>query len=412
MNLHDAGQALGRHLVVRHGYTPLGRLLGPSAGLDGLFDAVLARFQGQDLWVQALLTDAGGDAAWAAHRAEALRSALGRAHSAVRGRVHAAVWMLCEGGPRAQALQAQLLDFEDGHFLSPVLVGRGVLGLDGFCAYAGRAQPQPGAAELAGALAGPGLDPGEGAQALTLEARELDERGARRLLRPAPSPVTWLLIAVNAGAFLVQLLLYQALQKQGLDGPGAQLGFNELLFLPGRAGMQDLLTLGANLAPLTVGEGQWWRLLASAFLHGGLLHIGVNMLALFRVGPLAERLMGPWRFLALYLASALAASALSAAMHPAGPASVGASGAIFGVVGVLMAPRWRRAPGFPQGLALRLHQWLFSAVILTFGLGLALGATDGPFIIDNAAHTGGLLCGFAIGYLWPSFLARSGPWKA
>jgi membrane associated rhomboid family serine protease len=397
MSLSDATQALGRHLVVRHGFTPLERLLGQAPELEGLFDALVARFDGEDLQVQGLLTDAGGDPAWAAQRAEALRRALERARGTVRGRIHAMVWVLCPDPARLQALQAALFQFDDGHFLSQVLVGRGVLGLDGGWAQAGRSEPQPGGQALAQALRDPGLDPGQGAEALTVEAREIDERSARRLLRPGPAPATWLLIGLNVAAYALQQLLAQQAVKAGVAPEQADLG--------------AALMLGGNEPSLTLGKHEAWRMLASAFLHYNLLHIGMNMLALFSLGSVLERLAGPWRLISLYLVCAVGAGALSALMHQPGQVSLGASGAILGLAGALMAPRWRRAPSFPQGLALRLHQWLLRSLILTFGIGLALVAFGTP-VFDNAAHTGGLLCGFAIGYLWPSFLVRSGPWKA
>ena len=145
-------------------------------------------------------------------------------------------------------------------------------------------------------------------------------------------------------------------------------------------------------------------------LHGGVLHIAMNMVALFSLGSLVERLAGPWRMAGLYLAAALAAGFASALLNPPTQPSLGASGAILGLAGVLLAPRWRRDPRFPQGLALRLHQWLARSMAFLFGLGLLFALLDLPVQFDNAAHFGGLLCGFAIGYLWPSFLVRSGPW--
>lgn len=397
MSLSDATQSLARHLVVREGYTPMGRLLGRALDLEGLFDALVARFDGDDLQVQALLTDVGGDPAWMAQRAESLRAALERGRGAVRGRIHAVAWAVCTDAPRAQALQAALFDFQDGHFLSQVLVGRGVLALDRTCAQAGRAEPRPDAAALAQALGQPDLDPGPGAEALSVEAREMDERSARRLLKPGPAPVTWLLIGLNVAVYLVQLALAQQAVRRGVSPDQADLGV--------------AIYLGGNDPALTLGQHQVWRVLASSFLHYNLLHIGMNMLALFSLGSVLERLAGPWRMLTLYLVCAVGAGALSAAMHGPGQVSLGASGAIMGLAGALMAPRWRRAPGFPQGLALRLHQWLLRSLLLTFGIGLALVAFGTP-ILDNAAHTGGLLTGFTIGYVWPSFLTRSGPWKA
>jgi rhomboid protease GluP len=98
---------------------------------------------------------------------------------------------------------------------------------------------------------------------------------------------------------------------------------------------QDLVHWGANFGPLTVG-GQWWRLLTCVFVHGGLLHIGFNMWCLWSLGRLAESVYGHWTFAAVYLICGLAASLASVIWNPV-ILSVGASGAIFGIAGALIA---------------------------------------------------------------------------
>ncbi|HTB35009.1 MAG TPA: rhomboid family intramembrane serine protease [bacterium] len=397
MSAPDAVQRLARRLALEHDYVPLGRLLGPNAQLEGGFDAVLARWEGRDLRVHALLADLNGDPGAAGPRAEGLRLALRSAEGLVRGRLYAGVWVLCEDRARARQLGQALFGFEDGHFLSKTLVGRGVLSLDGEAAWEGRAAAKPSPAVMQGLAVDPAEDPGEAALALRLEKMDHDERTARRMLKPAPSPLTWALIVLNVAAFSMQWMLASQGRARGLA--------------PDAADMDAMLRLGANEGDLTLGQHQYWRILASAFLHGGIPHIAMNMLALFSLGSLVERLAGPWRMAGLYLAAALAAGLFSALLNPAGQPSLGASGAILGLAGVLLAPRWRRDPRFPQGLALRLHQWLARSMALLFGVGLALALLGLPVQLDNAAHFGGLLCGFAIGYLWPSFLVRSGPWK-
>src|SRR6266849_6572430 len=97
----------------------------------------------------------------------------------------------------------------------------------------------------------------------------------------------------------------------------------------------DLVRWGANFGPLTV-SGQWWRLLTCVFIHGGLLHIAFNMWCLWDLGRLAESVYGHWTFAVVYLVTGLASSLTSVAWHPAG-LSVGASGAIFGIAGALIA---------------------------------------------------------------------------
>jgi membrane associated rhomboid family serine protease len=134
-----------------------------------------------------------------------------------------------------------------------------------------------------------------------------------------------------------------------------------------------------------VAQGGWYRLLTSAFLHQQVLHIGLNMFALWMFGPPLEALVGRARFLALYLTSALAGAAVSYAFNPPRQGSLGASGAIFGLVGaVLVADRRMRAntPGL----------LIYLAVLLLPGF-LIQG-------IDWRAHLGGLAAGLLIGLVF------------
>ena len=104
------------------------------------------------------------------------------------------------------------------------------------------------------------------------------------------------------------------------------------MLLPGG---QEIGALGANYGPATIG-GEWWRLLTCVFIHGGLLHIAFNMWCLWDLGRLAESVYGHWTFAAVYLITGLAASLGSLFRNP-GVLSVGASGAIFGIAGALVA---------------------------------------------------------------------------
>ncbi|HEX9121431.1 MAG TPA: rhomboid family intramembrane serine protease, partial [Terriglobales bacterium] len=97
----------------------------------------------------------------------------------------------------------------------------------------------------------------------------------------------------------------------------------------------QLLRWGANFGPLTL-TGQWWRLLTAMFVHIGIVHLALNMWCLWELGTLAEYLYGPKTFLALYLLSGLAASIVSIGHNPL-VVTAGASGAIFGLAGALIA---------------------------------------------------------------------------
>jgi membrane associated rhomboid family serine protease len=394
-------EALSRWLSVGAGFEPLAQLIPGTATLGlGLFDACLARWEGGDLRVHALLADEGGDAGLAVHRAESFRAALKPVEPLVRGRLKVCVWLVVADAARAAELRAPFLRFEDAHFLAKTVVGRGLLCVaGGEGEFSGRSQPKPSATELAAALSDASLDPGAGeAERVRMDResaalnRHRDERSAATLLRPGPSPATWALMAVNVACYAAQKFLAGDLVGQGVS--------------PDVADSTAALRLGANEPSLTLQAGQWWRMLASAFLHGGWWHLGMNMYALFLVGAVAERLVGPWRFLAFYLYAALVAGFASALLGTAGSSSVGASGAIMGLIGLLLAPNFKRDPRFPGILAGRLFQWLVRPVIFIFMLGLGLRLFDVPLLLDNAAHLGGLLAGFALGYLWPSFLVR------
>jgi membrane associated rhomboid family serine protease len=155
--------------------------------------------------------------------------------------------------------------------------------------------------------------------------------------------------------------------------------------------LQELLNWGANFGPLTV-NGQWWRLFAALFVHFSVLHLLVNMWALWNVGRLSERLFGRGTFLFLYIATGLIASLTSIAWDPS-LTSVGASGAIFGIFGTFLAFLSRQRHQIPRAV-LRRH-WISTSAFVLFNL--VNGAIQPG--IDNAAHVGGLLAGFALGFM-------------
>ena len=160
---------------------------------------------------------------------------------------------------------------------------------------------------------------------------------------------------------------------------------------------EQLIHWGANSGPLTLG-GQPWRLLTSTFVHIGLLHIFFNMWCLWDLGAMCESLYGHWTFAAVYLISGVAASLTSVWWRPVG-VSAGASGAIFGIVGALIASHYVgefSAPAFAVRSRLR-------SVVTFAGYALLFGAVSGR--TDNAAHLGGLVTGLIFGAL----IARAAP---
>jgi membrane associated rhomboid family serine protease len=130
-----------------------------------------------------------------------------------------------------------------------------------------------------------------------------------------------------------------------------------------------------------VANGEWYRLLTAAFAHGGVLHIGLNMFVLFMFGQVLERLLGPGRFLALYLLSALGGSLASYAFNHPLQGSLGASGAIFGLVGAMVVVQ-RRLHYNIRGLL------AYIGILIVFGF-----VVPG---IDWRAHLGGLVTGVVL----------------
>jgi rhomboid protease GluP len=154
---------------------------------------------------------------------------------------------------------------------------------------------------------------------------------------------------------------------------------------------QDLVHWGANFGPLTV-SGQWWRLLTCVFVHGGLLHIGFNMWCLWSLGRLAESVYGHWTFAAVYLICGLGASLASLIWNPV-ILSVGASGAIFGLAGALIASFYLGEFSLPRAAM----SGMLRSVVAFVGYNLFFGAVISH--VDNAAHIGGLLMGLLLGAL-------------
>lgn len=197
-----------------------------------------------------------------------------------------------------------------------------------------------------------------------------------------PTPLTWGLL----GAILAIHLTFLFAENSGLT-PAGQGGLS-LLF-------------GAKINEL-VWQGQSWRLVSSMFLHGGFLHLAFNGYALYLLGPLLERMYGMRRFLIIYVFSGLAASAASVVFTDV--PSVGASGAIFGMLGALVVFGLKFRASLPPRVARAFGAGLLPWVAINLVIGLIPGLP-----IDNAAHVGGLIAGTALSITMGSALA--GPAK-
>jgi len=151
-----------------------------------------------------------------------------------------------------------------------------------------------------------------------------------------------------------------------------------------------LVTFGANYGPAIL-DGQFWRLFTSMFLHIGLAHLFFNAYALFIFGMEMERLYGPDRYIIVYVLSGLFGSLASFASRGPTVFSAGASGAIFGVIGMNLAYFMLHRQTFG-----RFGRQRVMNTLLIIGINLVFGFTVPG--IDNLAHIGGLVAGLALGY--------------
>lgn len=181
------------------------------------------------------------------------------------------------------------------------------------------------------------------------EAQRVEE-----LFRPKKPVVTYVLIAINIIIFAVGLLLNLS---------------------------DDFINLFANYGPL-VTSGQYYRLFTSMFLHGNVLHIAFNMYALYLLGTQAEGFFGKTKFLIIYILSGLSGSLLSILLNQVA-VSVGASGAIFGILGALLY--------FGYNYRVYLGNTLVREILPVIMINLLLGFMMTG--VDNFAHIGGLVAG-------------------
>jgi rhomboid protease GluP len=144
---------------------------------------------------------------------------------------------------------------------------------------------------------------------------------------------------------------------------------------------EGLLRWGANYAPRTTA-GEWWRLVTNVFVHIGVIHIAMNMLVLWQIGALVERLLGHRPFLLVYLVAGFCGSLASISWHPL-VISAGASSAVFGIYGVLIAYLVLHRGSIPRTVLLQLQK----STAFFIGLNVLFGLQQKG--IDMAAHVGG-----------------------
>jgi rhomboid protease GluP len=203
---------------------------------------------------------------------------------------------------------------------------------------------------------------------------------------PRSAPGTYLLLAINVAVYLWMVL-------HRVD--------------PWNPSPDALIHYGANVTWLVL-HGQWYRLLTATFVHIGLIHIATNMWCLWNLGILGEPLLGPFAMVAVYFLTGIAGNLLDMgwniawALHIRNPepllqVGAGASGAVFGIAGILIVLLSNRKLPFPWRELQRLRSSVirFSAINLVIGLSTMFGTFG--IRIDNSAHIGGFLSGLALG---------------
>jgi rhomboid protease GluP len=203
-------------------------------------------------------------------------------------------------------------------------------------------------------------------------------------LIPGTTATTFLVLLTNGLLFAVVLLLPVRLDNYDPGSPMSRLfGFDA----------PSLIRYGSGYAGLTIQLGEWWRIVTPVFLHGGLLHFVFNSMALVQLGPLVEEEYGTERLAAIYVLCGIAGSAASQLLR--GSHTVGASGALCGLLGLLLVHGGRIGGAYGQ----RLKSVMLQNVVLMIGMSLLPR-------IDWMNHLGGFAAGCVMG-----FIAPSGPFR-
>jgi rhomboid protease GluP len=193
------------------------------------------------------------------------------------------------------------------------------------------------------------------------------------------TPGTYILLAINIGVFVWMVL----------NGVSAKDPTTE-----------QLVHYGATNASYILLGHQWWRLLTATFVHVGLLHIATNMWCLWNLGLLGEPLLGPAGLIAVYLITGVAGNLLSLlfnVFHRDGiSVGAGASGAVFGIAGILIVLLSNKKLPIPAFELNRLRRSVIQFAVLNLIIGIGANFTS-IVRIDNKAHIGGFLSGLALG---------------
>jgi rhomboid protease GluP len=194
-----------------------------------------------------------------------------------------------------------------------------------------------------------------------------------------------LLVGINCGVFLAMVLRGASIWMPTID---------------------QLMQWGADRPNNVLINGEWWRIVTAMFVHVGILHLATNMWCLWNLGLLAEPLMGSAGLFSAYILTGAAGNLLSTLRNGGWPlhdasgvpffqAGAGASGAVFGIAGVLIILlKSKRLPVPPKELwRLRRSVIYFAAINLIIGFSINFGSGFTGVEVDNSAHIGGFLCG-------------------
>ncbi len=183
--------------------------------------------------------------------------------------------------------------------------------------------------------------------------------------------LTNLILIINIGMFIATLMYSSDDRHIAMDPSG-----------------DALIAFGGKYGYYMIYGHQWWRLITAGFLHGGILHIGMNMWVFYDLGPRIDAVFGTWRYIVIYIASTVTGYLASLYWSPA-VLSIGASAGIAGLIGAMVGIGTREKHSMMGAERNRYIQWMVLIVVMGF---IVSG-------IDNAAHIGGFVGGFVVAYL-------------
>lgn len=202
------------------------------------------------------------------------------------------------------------------------------------------------------------------------------------------APASYVLLGVNIAVYLV--MVFNGVSPTAPSGG-------------------SLIHYGANVGIAVVAFHEWWRLITATFVHAGIIHLATNMWCLYNLGLLGEPLLGSLGVTLVYLLTGVAGNMLSVAVHPGvvaggvvtdpGVIGVGASGAVFGIAGVLIPLLGSKLLPVDRTEVARLRRSVIYFAFLNFAIGFGTDVFHTPIRVDNMAHLGGFLSGVALGFV-------------